>query len=320
MAKIKVGHTMKRFKKILVYASTETGKYHALRRAEKLAAATGARLKVGDVVPDEPLLHPRFNPPPWIVPSVIAEKKKEVLEKQLAKAKQSGIKTEVEILFGKPFVEIVREVVRNNHSLVMKTVHLRGLLHQVDSTAMELLRNCPCPVELVRPSQARRRQRVLACVDPVPGDAARDAVNANVMQLATSLSIWEKADLHVVHAWNAFAEGPLSGHTGLRRKELDIYIEEQKRLCRDQLKTFLAGLGVELRQGFIHIVKGDPAVVIPRIVRQKKMDLVVMGTVARSGISGLLIGNTAEKVVNKLEASLLAVKPDDFVSPVQLTN
>ena len=309
---------MNRFKKILVYASTDTGKYHALRRAEKLAAATGARLKVVDVVPDEPLLHPRFNPPPWILPSAIAEKKKEVLEKQVAKARQAGTKVEVEILFGKPFVELICEVLRNKHDLVMKTVHQRGLLNMVDSMAMELLRNCPCPVELVRPSQARRRQRVLACVDPVPGDDGRETVNAKIMHLASALAIWEKADLHVVYAWNAFGEGPLSGHTGLRRKELDSYIADQRKRYRDRMHDFLGGLNVELSSGLIHIVIGDPAVVIPRIVKQKNIDLVVMGTVARSGISGLLIGNTAEKVVSKLEASLLALKPDGFVSPVVL--
>jgi nucleotide-binding universal stress UspA family protein len=308
---------MNRFKKILVYASTETGKYHALRRAEKLAATSGARLKVVDVVPDIPLLHSRFNPPPWILPSAIADKKKEVLEKQVAKARQAGIEIEVEILFGKPFVEIIREVLRNGHELVMKTVHQRGLLQLADSTAMELLRNCPCPVELVRPSRARR-QRVLACVDPVPGDAGREQVNAKIMHLANSFAIWEKADLHVVYAWNAFGEGPLSGHTGLHRKELDSYIAEQKTLHRDRMQDFLGGLGVELSRKSIHIVKGDPAVAIPRIVKQKVIDLVVMGTVARSGISGLLIGNTAEKVVNKLEASLVTVKPDGFVSPVKL--
>ncbi len=309
---------MKIFKKILVYASSETGKYHALRRAEKLAASSGARLKVVDVVADIPLLHSRFNPPPWILPSAIADRKKEVIEKQVAKAKQAGIKIEVEILFGKPFVEIIREVLRNGHQLVMKTVHQPGLLQLADSTAMELLRNCPCPVELVRPGRARRRRRVLACVDPVPGDAGREQVNAKIMHLANSFAIWEKADLHVVYAWNAFGEGPLSGHTGLRRQELDRYIAEQKTLHRDRMQDFLGGLDVELSRRSIHVVKGDPAVAIPRIVKQKVIDLVVMGTVARSGISGLLIGNTAEKVVNKLDASLVTVKPDGFVSPVKL--
>ena len=310
---------MKRFKKILVHANTETGKFHALRRAEKLAAEIGAHLKVVDVVPDEPWFHPRFHPPPWALPSAMAKKKRAVLEKQVAKARQNGIKVDVDVLFGKPFVELIYEVLRGGFNLVMKTVHQQGLLHLVDSTAMELLRNCPCPVELVRPSKTRRRHRVLACLDPVPDDPDRDAMNTKVMELAGSLAEWEKAELHVLHAWHAFAEAPLAGHTGLRRRELDRYILEQRRAWRNRLKEFLTGFGVEMERGRVHMVKGDPAVVIPRITRQKRMDLVVMGTVSRSGIAGFLIGNTAEKVVGKLNASLLVVKPDGFVCPVTLS-
>jgi universal stress protein E len=47
-------------------------------------------------------------------------------------------------------------------------------------------------------------------------------------------------------------------------------------------------------------------------------DLVVMGTVARAGIAGMLIGNTAERVLRKLRCSVLIVKPDRSVSPVRL--
>ena len=311
---------MKRFTKILVYANTENGKFHALRRAEKLAIETGARLKVVDVVPDEPWLHPRFDPPPWVLPSAIGDKKKAILEKEVAKAREGGLKVDVDILFGKPFVEIIQEVLRNRHNLVMKTVYQKGLLHMVDSAAMDLLRSCPCPVELVRPSSSKRRRRVLACLDPVPDDPVRDEVNTKVMELASSLAKWEKAELHVLHAWHAFAEAPLAGHTGLRGDELDKYIAEQRRECRARVQGFLSRFGGEMEKGRLHMVKGDPARVIPQVARQKGMDLVVMGTLSRSGISGFLIGNTSEKVVNKLEASLLAVKPDGFVCPVKLTD
>ena len=58
--------------------------------------------------------------------------------------------------------------------------------------------------------------------------------------------------------------------------------------------------------------------VIPEFVVGHGTELVVMGTVARGGIAGLLIGNTAERVLRKLPCSVLAVKPDDFVSPVIL--
>jgi len=43
-----------------------------------------------------------------------------------------------------------------------------------------------------------------------------------------------------------------------------------------------------------------------------------MGTISRAGIAGLLVGNTAERLLDQLDCSLLTVKPGDFVSPVGL--
>jgi hypothetical protein len=42
-----------------------------------------------------------------------------------------------------------------------------------------------------------------------------------------------------------------------------------------------------------------------------------LSTVSRSGIGGMLLGNTAEKVLATRDCSILTVKPDDFVSPIQ---
>ena len=67
-----------------------------------------------------------------------------------------------------------------------------------------------------------------------------------------------------------------------------------------------------------HLSRGDARNVIPELARELHADLVVMGTVARTGISGLLIGNTAESILDQLECSVLAVKPPGFVSPVML--
>jgi nucleotide-binding universal stress UspA family protein len=79
------------------------------------------------------------------------------------------------------------------------------------------------------------------------------------------------------------------------------------------LKQFagrLDGVGVEL-------VQGDPEGAVARFVESHGVDLVVMGTLARTGIPGLLMGNTAERVLHRLRASVLAVKPPGFVSPVE---
>ena len=44
------------------------------------------------------------------------------------------------------------------------------------------------------------------------------------------------------------------------------------------------------------------------------VDLIVMGTVARSGISGALMGNTAESVLDRIGCAVLAVKPSGCVT------
>jgi universal stress protein E len=49
-----------------------------------------------------------------------------------------------------------------------------------------------------------------------------------------------------------------------------------------------------------------------------RADLVVMGTIARTGISGLIIGNTAESILDQLTCSVLAIKPPGFSTPLKL--
>ncbi len=51
-------------------------------------------------------------------------------------------------------------------------------------------------------------------------------------------------------------------------------------------------------------------------VRDNSVDLVVMGTVARSGLTGLLMGNTSEEVLDQINCSVLAVKPYSFKTPI----
>ena len=68
--------------------------------------------------------------------------------------------------------------------------------------------------------------------------------------------------------------------------------------------------------GQVHVVKGAPGHVLPRLANELSTTLVVMGTLGRTGLSGLVIGNTAETVLRALRCSVLAVKPEGFVSPI----
>lgn len=67
------------------------------------------------------------------------------------------------------------------------------------------------------------------------------------------------------------------------------------------------------------MVKGNPDSVIPHIAETEQVDLLVLGTICRTGIPGFFIGNTAEKILDEVDCSVLTVKPESFVSPVKLS-
>ncbi len=68
----------------------------------------------------------------------------------------------------------------------------------------------------------------------------------------------------------------------------------------------------------LHAIKGHAKHVVPAIAGELAVDRVVMGTVARTGIDGFFIGNTAESILTQLDCSVLTIKPPGFVSPVTL--
>ena len=43
-----------------------------------------------------------------------------------------------------------------------------------------------------------------------------------------------------------------------------------------------------------------------------------MDTVARTGIAGFIVGNTAESILRNVDCSVLTVKPEGFVSPIKV--
>ena len=70
----------------------------------------------------------------------------------------------------------------------------------------------------------------------------------------------------------------------------------------------------------LHLIKGDAKKAVPKLVDDIGAELVVVGTVGRTGMAGFIVGNTAEAILNRIECSVLAIKPEGFLSPIKLTN
>jgi len=316
---------MRRFKNILYVADPVVEQGEAFERAVALAEKNGARLTVTEVAEPIPSFITRQSP--HKLREIVTEHRKSELKK-ICESVSGRIKIEARILEGTFFLEVIREVLRNGRDLVIKPAEAGGLLGKLfGSNDMHLLRKCPCPVWLIKLAGNRSCRNILAAVDFGEEEERKlvEALNRQILEMAISLAHSEDSALHVCHAWYPPYEDMMRNRSGFAEEEVKAYVREvltdhQKEL--DQLMGRAEKwVGDEMYKSVspnTHLGKGDPRNVIPELTKELHADLVVMGTVARTGISGLLIGNTAESILSRLDCSVLAIKPAGFASPVTL--
>lgn len=314
---------MKRFKNILFYTNGQAGSTPALDRAVDLAKRNQGRLTVVSVIEELPrdLMRLAAALPSEDLQGTALQEARERLEPLVAPFQEKGPLVELEVLYGKPFIEIIRAVLRRQHDLVMLIAEGRNGLKKslFGSTSLHLMRKCPCPVWVIKPSQTERFTRILAAVDPDPLDVVRDGVNTKIMELATSLAELEDGELHVVHAWQLCDETARRGwQARVPKAQVADWAGQAREAHQRRLEELLAKYNLQEVRHRVHLVEGDAGAVIPQLAGKEQVDLIVMGTLARAGLEGYFIGNTAETVLQHAACSVLTVKPEGFVSPVKL--
>lgn len=249
----------------------------------------------------------------------------------LTRAWQGRVRIESRVLVGQPFPELARLAIAGGHDLLIKALEpTPGLFGRIKGSGdMHLLRKCPCAIWLVHPGRPAGYRRVLAAVDlgdlgPGPDLAAHGALNLRIAASAARVAIAQLAELHLVHAWTAIGVGVMrSTLFNTPETEIRAYVEAmhtRHAAAMDQLLHALEQhLGQEAMRYLkprVHLLEGDPREVIPALAAELTPDLTVMGTLARTGMRGLLIGNTAETLLHQLDGSVLCLKPEGFVSPL----
>jgi nucleotide-binding universal stress UspA family protein len=306
---------MDRFKNILMVYNPNQ---QTLDRAVRLALENEARLTVVDVVRE--LVGEKHLKEPGLKPldlqALVKKEFDEQLKQFVSSVKHDGLRISTKVLVGHTFLEIIREVIRNKHDLVIMTAEGKDGLRErlFGSTSMHLMRECPCPVWVMKPTRRKRIERILAAVDPDPRDKTKTLLNETILELAVSLAEMETADLHVVHAWRLYGESSMKNSNWLQTPKVSLYLKQEKAKQEKLLNSLVSKYPLENVK--VHLVKGEAYDVIRRVVKKEKTDLLVMGTVCRTGIAGFLIGNTAENVLNGVDCSVLTVKPEGFSSPI----
>ncbi len=241
--------------------------------------------------------------------------KLEELEGVAERLREDGIKVTCQAEHEYSAAEaILRRVKTAKPDLVVIEAHKHNLLARLmlSQTDFELIRHCTAPLLIVKTAPIPQgRPIVMAALDPWHVSGKPAALDAHISDVAHGIARGLSAKVHGVHV-----------HAPLMRYEADSIMapvvvpvppQEQKRHVAGVRARFRAeGRRLEIAPQNLHLRMGDPGLVLPTLVRSLKVDTLVMGAVSRSAVSRVLIGNTAERVLDALPCNALIVKPRSF--------
>jgi nucleotide-binding universal stress UspA family protein len=171
----------------------------------------------------------------------------------------------------------------------------------------KLLRYCPTPVLLVKTSKPWAGGVILAAIDVGNTDGEHRTLHACIVDHGYDIASLAKAELHVI-----------SAHPSPMLSSADPVFQLRETIeakYREQCKAFQAEFDID--DEHLHIEEGPADVLIPHMVHKLQAAVIVIGTVARTGLSGALIGNTAEVVLDAVESDVLVLKPDEIMDHLE---
>lgn len=230
---------------------------------------------------------------------------------------RTGLRITHQVASGKTGLAVIKQVQAGGHDLVV--LQAKGPHSQrrggIGDTGWELLRKCPCNVLLAgqQPGGAIPK-KILVSLDAAAEDARHIELNKKIFSAAAAIAVKLGASLTAIHCWSIYGESLVRDY--MSAAEFKDIEQATHDLGQNGLQTLCAELTEKPSELHLKLIRGAPNAEIPSFANDNQFDLVVMGTVARQGITGALLGNTAEEVLPQLQASILAIKPDNFVSPV----
>ncbi|GIU24690.1 universal stress protein [Shewanella schlegeliana] len=314
---------MKVFKKILFVSQGLPSDSDSIGQALRLSQANNAQVK-GLIV------CPAFSPSSHKINTQYQDTYENALRQtvnqQIDKSRQENhiaeadVPLPLEVFSGeKPAVNIIKNILQHEHDLLIKDAEpLDGSGEGFKALDMTLLRKCPCPVWLNRLAhQPLDKRQVAVAIDPISTSLEENALSIRMLQLARDIANRCDYRLHILSCWEYKLESYLRNSLWIKidQDELDAELDASRVNHRKALDSLIeqSGIGGDI---VIHHLQGAADVQIPQFINEKEIDILVMGTLARTGIPGFVIGNTAENILQSIKCSLVALKPEGFKSPI----
>lgn len=310
---------IQKYKKILVATDFSPNADAALKQAIWLARQSKSPLVLAHTLPDMraavhtssakarmDLLYGEGD----VFHREIREESDTKMRQMIADLNATDLEMHYETLLGEASVELTHAVQQEGYDLLIAGTRGLSAWKQffVGSTSSKLIRKCPSDVWIVKAEHVGPPKTILSTTDF--SDSSRRAVlrGLEIAKLA-------KAEFHLLHVIDSM---DISEDLVKKIPQYNTLRGEINDQATESMEKFILSLGLDTDDVKLvpHLSWGSPAKEIGRIALQLKADLIAIGTVGRGGLKGLFLGNTAESVLANCDCSILAVKPEGFVSPV----
>ena len=298
---------MKQIDNILVAGDSLDGMDTALAKAAKIEHYTGANVWVAEVIYDTIAEEDPDRLPP--------EEQTRLIE-ALKAAERNGIRALTEpyrtriatlddrVVWNKNAAEGLLRVHTEVHAdLIVKPVSRHGFITDHLHTPLDwaLMRSADCAVLVSKMADWSNAQRILAAVDV--GDTRHADLTREILSTAATMAKILNVELHVVTAFPSLGQTVNDLQVAMDYEGIKQDMRENRTA---EIARWLEALDIGIAES--HVLEGKPEVVIPKLAHDLSATVTVLGTAARSGIKKLLIGNTAEDIIARLECDILTVR------------
>lgn len=274
-------------KRILVLLDEGVHGHNALYRAQLIAERMGCELTLAWI----------GRKAPW-----------QGFDVTLAQLEQGPLCVSREVISGDLVAAVCKRWQEGQFALLVKGCDTRHNPHSLLAPRdWKLLRETPCPVLLVKHDRPWIDGRVLAAVNLSTHSPALRAHNQSILMLAGFISRELKIPLHAVVATAAAMQGAEP------EMQSQTLIDQRAHAVAEKV---LGELNLHADQ--IHVGEGPPERWIPQVSAEIDAALVVIGTRARKGIKAALLGNTAERILDRLNTDILVLRAglDQSLTPL----
>lgn len=277
-------------------------------KAIHIAQNLGCRLTIVDSIRDLSWLSRMSLPDPAGVTELIEKEKQADMQKVVERFQQAGVEATGEILHGKTSVAILEFCAAGQVDLIIrvtKGVHSKEQ-GRLGRTSTQLLRHSKCAIWLIHQQTKPVSENVIACIDTETEGTEDFELADLILETAEFIHRTGKGTLSLVHAWELWNKKMVKSR--ISEEEYEQWKLDCRQAESDRFNTFLERHNRSVDDDDAFLLEGDPSDSIPEFASNVNADVVVMGTVGRSGFTGFLIGNTAERIFERVDCDVLALK------------